>query len=179
MVTFADPVDGVPFTDPDGLDDRTLWLRAYNGVGELVAATEPVWLVDARRGPVDQLGGVDPVPVTGSLLNPTDGALQSVSTGFVWNDGTGLHSACGGSWSANETHVLVATGDRDGLVSFYLDDMTTPAATADLSAAATLTNTDAVGTLPPSDLLQVGAWAKWDRVLTAAELAVLPARLDA
>lgn len=31
MVTFADPVDGVPFTDPDGLDDRTLWLRARAG----------------------------------------------------------------------------------------------------------------------------------------------------
>lgn len=75
--------------------------------------------------------------------------------------------------------MLVATGDRDGLVSFYLDDMTTPAATADLSAAGTLTNTDAVGALPPSDLLQIGAWAKWDRVLTAGELAVLPARLDA
>lgn len=461
MTVFVDPVDGVPFTDADGFDDRTLWLRAHNGVGELVAATEPVWLIDARRGPVDQLGGVDPVPVTGSLLNPTDGALQSVSTqtnegsagaslwstphdagmvpavsvsmrarcrsvadpttgattaqavwlrktgevdvydevmqvatvisngkvqfkwidqaddvqsaistvggldvfdlvsvradmvlatgdvtfytdtgdgweqlgavvagggpstvradegdlafqvaksvgfwgelwidgalqsrfdvddcdpgpgatvvssatgetwtagddvwvaavgrkawysvvsgqdvefvladddvldigtgdftvaavvsptsmasgpadlrmlfakfnpptigstgvgwglidysplggpGFVWNDGTGLHSACGGSWSANETHVLVATGDRDGLVSFYLDDMTTPAATADLSAAGTLTNTDAVGALPPSDLLQIGAWAKWDRVLTAGELAVLPARFDA
>lgn len=26
---------------------------------------------------------------------------------------------------------------------------------------------------------EIGAWAKWDRVLTAGELAVLPARLDA
>lgn len=111
MTVFADPVDGVPFTDADGLDDRTLWLRAHNGLGELIGSTGPVWLIDARRGAVDLVGAADPVPMTASLLDPADGAVQAVS---MWTNeaGDGVTSTGSYLWTGDAAANSI-TGDID------------------------------------------------------------------
>lgn len=98
--------------------------------------------------------------------------------GFALNDGTGLVTAFG-AWTAGERHLLVATGDRDGNLRLFIDDMATPVATTDISArAGTLANALDVTSSNPDPAL-LGAVAKWDRVLTAGELTVLAARLGA
>lgn len=43
MVTFADPIDGVPFTDADGLDARTAWLQARAAADAARANPEAVF----------------------------------------------------------------------------------------------------------------------------------------
>lgn len=98
--------------------------------------------------------------------------------GFALNDGTGLASAFG-AWTAGERHLLVATGDRDGNLRLFIDDMATPAATTDISArAGTLANAlDVTASNPDPSLL--GAAVKWGRVLTPDELAQLPGLLGA
>lgn len=95
---------------------------------------------------------------------------------FALNDGSGLAYAAG-AWTAGERHLLVATGDRDGNLSLYINDVVTPAATTDISASsATLTNAlDLTASTPDPALL--GAAAVWDRVLVAGELAQLPTML--
>lgn len=93
--------------------------------------------------------------------------------GFVMNDGGGLESVFT-SWDAGVRHVLVATGDRDGNLSLYVDDLTTPAATSDISdTTGTLANTDNL-TSTSADPAVLYAAAMWDRVLTADEIRLLP-----
>lgn len=92
---------------------------------------------------------------------------------FALNDGSGMRFVAT-SWTAGERHLIVATGDRDGNLSLYLDDMTSPAATTDISSTTgTLANTDNVTSSNAAPALLAAA-AKWDRVLTAGELAKLP-----
>lgn len=100
--------------------------------------------------------------------------------GFAINDGSGLKAAFGGTWTAAR-HLLVATGDRDGNLRFFLDDVTTAAATTDITACSgTLANALTLGpALSSAQPSLLGAAAKWDRVLTAGELARLPALLGA
>lgn len=95
--------------------------------------------------------------------------------GFALNDGTGLKTAFG-PWTAGARHLVVATGDRDGNLRLFIDDMATPVATTDITGVGTLTNALAASSSTPEPAL-LGAVALWDRVLTADELAALPARL--
>lgn len=97
--------------------------------------------------------------------------------GFALNDGAGLKAAFTG-WTAGSRHLLVATGDRSGNLSLYVDDMGTPAATVDISAVGTLTNALDV-TASNVDPALLGAAAVWDRVLAAYELALLPTLMGA
>lgn len=99
--------------------------------------------------------------------------------GFAINDGGGLESGCFTTWDAGVRHLMVATGDRGGNLSLYVDDMVTPAATTDITDTTdTLTNSDDLSSGTPDPALLAAA-AKWDRVLTAPELAALPALLAA
>lgn len=94
--------------------------------------------------------------------------------GFALNDGGGLKFAFA-SWPGTFDRVLlVATGDRDGNLRLFIDDMVTAAATTDISDTTdTLTNAlDVFASTPAPALLS--AAALWDRVLTAGELSSLP-----
>lgn len=94
--------------------------------------------------------------------------------GFALNDGGGLESGAFTTWTAGARHLMVATGDRDGLLSLYLDDMTTPAVTTDISdTAGTLANSEDLASSTPDPALLTAA-AMWDRVLTADEIRKLP-----
>lgn len=97
--------------------------------------------------------------------------------GFALNDGAGLKSAFG-SWTAGARHLVVATGDRDGNLRLFIDDMATPVATTDITGVGTLTNALSVSSSSPEPGL-LGAVALWDRVLTADELATLTTYLGA
>ena len=93
---------------------------------------------------------------------------------FLVNDGTGLVFA-GSAWTAQEFHTIAVTGDRDGLLSLYVDDMATPAATADLSATTgTLANTLPVYANPHGVTNAITGAAIFDRVLDGGELTRLP-----
>ncbi len=97
---------------------------------------------------------------------------------FVVNDGTspvtGPHAA--GAWTAGEWHLCVATGDRDGNLSFYIDNMATPVSTASMAAVGTLSNAADV-TAAEVDPALLGASAVWPEVLTSAQLLSLPTYL--
>lgn len=98
---------------------------------------------------------------------------------FAVNDGDGLVFA-GGAWTANVQHLVVATGARGGLLSVYVDDMTTPLATADMTGASlTLANTlDVVSsTTAVASPALLGAGAVWSRALSASERSRLSAML--
>lgn len=146
------------------------------GTGDFTVAVvyEPVTLSD---GPLDfrqvfaKLNALT-IGTTGVGWGFLDyGPLGGV--GFVMNDGGGLESVFT-SWDAGVRHVLVATGDRDGNLSLYVDDLTTPAATTDISdTTGTLANTDNL-TSTSDDPAVLYAAAIWDRVLTADDLRLLP-----
>jgi hypothetical protein len=100
--------------------------------------------------------------------------------GFVINDGGGLESGCFTTWDAGERHLLVATGDRDGSLSLYVDDMITPADTTVISdTTGTLTNAIDVVVGSTTDPALFAGAAIFDRLLTQQERNALPYLLAA
>jgi hypothetical protein len=104
------------------------------------------------------------------LLDIKVAAYSSDFAGVVVGDGTDFGFGVGSHWAAG-THTVVVTIDRDtDLMNVYVDGAANGASPVDISA---------VGALDPAADLTLGAAfhhaaAKWDRVLTADEIAALP-----
>lgn len=120
MTVFADPVDGVPFTDADGLDDRTAWLRTHNpSAAELTALMgDPVGLWRASTVadgwvPADGWGNEGTGGASLDLHAATDGGGSLVDV-----DGVGTDVIAGDLVEP----ALVAGGFEIGFNSGGVDD---------------------------------------------------------
>lgn len=83
---FRDPVPGVPFTDADGLDDRTAWLIAHLGPAALPAAlADPVVLLRASTATSDGWTSSDAWRNEGSGETTFDAAVGDITP--VLSDG--------------------------------------------------------------------------------------------
>lgn len=81
MVTFADPVDATPFTDADGLDERTLWLRGHNPSGAELAGIlgDPVVLLRASTAEADEWTAADDWRNEGTGETAYDAAVGDIT----------------------------------------------------------------------------------------------------
>lgn len=87
---------------------------------------------------------------------------------FGINDGSGLVFVAG-PWTAFDWHLVVVTGDRDGLMSLYIDDMTTAVDTSNIAGTAgTLSNALDIASLPRDPALLQSALI-YHRLLDADE----------
>ncbi len=177
--------------------DRPAWLVGYTysadgtftvadaetldlGTGDFTIAMvyEPSTLASGAGDFRQLLSKIDPSTLGVGGVGWVIGEYEPLGgVGFAFADGGAPGFAFSG-WTAGERHLVVVTGDRDGVLSLYVDDMASAAATVSMVGVGSLSNSRSLISEPPGPAL-MGAAAVWGRVLSADELASLPALMGA